>query len=76
MTLMQWNEFRNDVQYLSEKELKDVERAFELGKQMHDGQKRKSGEPYFTHPIAVSRLLASWHADKDTIASDLLQDPN
>lgn len=74
MTFMQWNEFRTDLQYLSEKDLKDIERAFELGKLLHEGQMRKSGEPYFTHPIAVARLLATWKADKDTIIAALLHD--
>lgn len=74
IALMQWNEFRNFVQYLPKEELDEIQQAFELGGKMHIHQKRKSGEPYFTHPIAVARLLAGWGADKDTIIAALLHD--
>ena len=36
-----------------------VEKAYNLGKKAHEGQFRKSGEPYFIHPIAVANILAS-----------------
>ncbi len=71
---MQWKEFRSHVHYLPEEELTRIQRAFETGKKMHGDQKRKSGEPYFTHPIAVAHLLASWGADADTIIAALLHD--
>ena len=38
--------------------LSEVERAFEIAKQAHLGQLRKSGEEYITHPVAVSQILA------------------
>ena len=38
--------------------LSDVERAFEVAKDAHQGQFRKSGEEYITHPVAVSQILA------------------
>ncbi len=41
---------------------------------MHEGQVRKSGEPYFVHPIAVSHMLADLSADGDTIIAALLHD--
>ncbi|MFA7682181.1 MAG: HD domain-containing protein [Candidatus Peribacteraceae bacterium] len=51
-----------------------MKRAFELGKQAHTGQKRKSGEPYFTHPVAVAQILAGMGADTDTLIVALLHD--
>jgi GTP diphosphokinase / guanosine-3',5'-bis(diphosphate) 3'-diphosphatase len=71
---MQWNEFRSHIRHLQARDLKRVEDAFELGKKMHEGQVRKSGEPYFVHPIAVSHMLADLSADGDTIIAALLHD--
>lgn len=71
---MQWNEFRSRIAHLSVRQQQRVHEAFELGKKMHDGQLRKSGEPYFNHPIAVANMLADMHADADTIIVALLHD--
>ena len=43
-------------------------RAFEFGKVAHDGQTRASGEPYFTHPVAVANILADMRLDEDSIS--------
>ncbi len=48
--------------------------AFDFGMKAHDGQKRASGEPYFTHPIAVANILADMRLDLDTIITALLHD--
>ena len=56
---MQWNEFRSHLKHLSAKDHKRIEEAFTLGEAMHAGQKRKSGEPYYNHPIAVADMLAA-----------------
>ncbi len=48
--------------------------AFELGERLHKGQLRKSGEPYFSHPIAVAHMLADMGADADTLIAALLHD--
>ncbi len=48
--------------------------AFEFGKKAHTGQMRKSGEPYFTHPIAVCFILAELEMDQDTLVAALLHD--
>ena len=48
--------------------------AFDFGEEMHSGQMRHSGEPYFTHPVAVAVLLAEMHLDDDTIITALLHD--
>src|SRR3954453_22161947 len=51
-----------------------VERALERSIEWHDGQFRKSGEPYVVHPIEVAILLQRMSADTETIAAALLHD--
>ncbi len=51
-----------------------IEAAYEFGRQMHEGQFRRSGEPYFTHPVAVAQLLAEQQMDDATIVTALLHD--
>ena len=48
--------------------------AYAFGEQMHDGQFRQSGEPYFSHPVAVAMLLAEQQMDDATIITALLHD--
>ncbi len=49
-------------------------RAFEFAREVHKDVKRKSGEPYIIHPVAVACILAEMKADADTIAAGLLHD--
>ncbi len=51
-----------------------ISKAYELSKKAHEGQKRKSGEPYFAHPVEVAHILASHWMDEETIATGLLHD--
>lgn len=51
-----------------------IRTAFEYGARMHDGQLRHSGEPYFTHPIAVAGILAEQKLDDATLITALLHD--
>lgn len=51
-----------------------IRRAYAYGTQMHDGQMRKSGEPYFTHPVAVAAILTEQRLDDATIVTALLHD--
>ncbi|MFN4181101.1 MAG: RelA/SpoT family protein [Candidatus Paceibacteria bacterium] len=51
-----------------------ITRAYEYGKKAHEGQKRMSGEPYFTHPIATAKILARQGMDAQTIAAGLMHD--
>ncbi|OYU16938.1 MAG: bifunctional (p)ppGpp synthetase/guanosine-3',5'-bis(diphosphate) 3'-pyrophosphohydrolase, partial [Rhodobacteraceae bacterium PARR1] len=51
-----------------------IRRAYAYGKQMHEGQLRKSGEPYFTHPVAVAAILTEQRLDDATIVTALLHD--
>ncbi|WP_099826653.1 RelA/SpoT family protein [Oceaniglobus indicus] len=48
--------------------------AYAYGEKMHEGQKRHSGEPYFTHPVAVAVILADMQLDDATIVTALLHD--
>jgi len=51
-----------------------LDRAFKVGKKMHATQKRKSGEPYFFHPLAVADSLAEWRLDAVSVACAILHD--
>ncbi|MGP3699237.1 RelA/SpoT family protein [Rhodobacter sp. NSM] len=51
-----------------------IRRAYAYGRQMHDGQFRHSGEPYFTHPVAVAAILTEQRLDDATIVTALLHD--
>jgi (p)ppGpp synthase/HD superfamily hydrolase len=48
--------------------------AYDYGERMHDGQFRQSGEPYFTHPVAVAAILTEMRLDDATIITALLHD--
>ena len=48
--------------------------AYEYGREMHEGQYRHSGEPYFSHPIAVAAVLAEQRLDDATVITALLHD--
>jgi GTP pyrophosphokinase len=51
-----------------------IERAYTAAERAHDGQSRKSGEPYITHPVAVAQILADLGIGPKTIAAALLHD--
>lgn len=51
-----------------------VEKAYQIAKNAHEGQKRKSGEPYIIHPLCVAIILADLELDKETIIAGLLHD--
>jgi len=60
--------------YAPDADLDLIMRAYMYAAKMHAGQKRKSGEPYLIHPIAVAGILAEVQMDVDTIATALLHD--
>jgi GTP diphosphokinase / guanosine-3',5'-bis(diphosphate) 3'-diphosphatase len=51
-----------------------IRRAYDYGLKMHEGQLRHSGEPYFTHPVAVAAILTEQRLDDATIVTALLHD--
>jgi GTP diphosphokinase / guanosine-3',5'-bis(diphosphate) 3'-diphosphatase len=51
-----------------------IERAFEVAARAHAGQKRRSGDPYITHPVAVAAILAELGMTPPTLAAALLHD--
>lgn len=55
-------------------DLSKIVSAYELADQYHAGQKRESGEPYITHPLAVAYILLELGMDTDTICAALLHD--
>lgn len=60
--------------YLEPEQVAVALRAFEVGEQAHRGQKRKSGEDYILHPVAVASILAGMRMDHETIAAAILHD--
>lgn len=60
--------------YYPNADLKLIEKAYEFSEKAHEGQIRRSGEPYISHPLSVSAILADLRLDLDTIATGLLHD--
>jgi GTP diphosphokinase / guanosine-3',5'-bis(diphosphate) 3'-diphosphatase len=58
----------------SEKQMEEVKRVWEFAILAHTGQKRFSGDPYITHPLAVATILAEWNLDSESIFAGLLHD--
>ena len=60
--------------YLSPAQVERVREAYDFGAEKHLGQKRLSGEPYITHPVAVADILADLRLDADTLVAAILHD--
>ncbi|MCT8158825.1 RelA/SpoT family protein [Pseudoruegeria sp. SHC-113] len=60
--------------YNPDTDAEKIRRAYAYGMQMHEGQFRRSGEPYFTHPVAVAAILTEQRLDDATIITALLHD--
>lgn len=60
--------------YLEPAQVEDLTRAYITARDAHDGQTRSSGEPYITHPIAVTRILAEMRLDHETLMAALMHD--
>jgi RelA/SpoT family (p)ppGpp synthetase len=60
--------------YLPPEQVERVQEAYEFSAEAHRGQKRLTGEPYVTHPVAVAGILADLHLDAQTICAALLHD--
>ncbi len=62
------------TEYLPDFEHARILAAFDVAEEAHRGVRRRSGEPYVTHPVAVAELLAEMHLDGDAIVAGLLHD--
>src|SRR5215472_6432456 len=60
--------------YLPPEQVELVQEAYETANAAHRGQRRLSGEPYITHPVAVAGILADLHLDGQTLCAALLHD--
>ena len=61
-------------EYLRPEDVGRVEAAYHFAAQAHSGQFRISGEPYITHPVAVTELVAGWRLDAQALTAALLHD--
>lgn len=71
---MLWEDLKPAISYLSPEELELVHNALKLAFVAHDGQKRRSGEPFIIHPVEVARILGELELDWESIAAGLLHD--
>jgi GTP diphosphokinase / guanosine-3',5'-bis(diphosphate) 3'-diphosphatase len=60
--------------YLKPKDVARLADAYRFSEAAHAGQKRQSGDPYISHPLAVAEILAEWHLDGQTLMAALLHD--
>jgi RelA/SpoT family (p)ppGpp synthetase len=60
--------------YLPDDQVEMIMRAYDFGAAAHEGQTRKTGEPYITHPVAVAQELANMHLDAQAITAAILHD--
>lgn len=74
METMTFEKLINKVKEYNECEIEYITKAYNFASKHHEGQVRKSGEPYISHPLAVTYILASMKADRDTLCAGLLHD--
>jgi GTP pyrophosphokinase len=66
--------FKEWAGYLKPEDISQLQSAYHFSEQAHEGQFRKSGEPYISHPLAVANILAQWHLDPQALTAALLHD--
>ncbi len=60
--------------YLSDEKIARIKRAYFYAEQAHEGQMRRSGERYISHPLAVANILSEMHMDHQSIMAAMLHD--
>jgi len=66
--------FKDAASYLKQKDVALLRSAYEFSKIAHRGQFRMTGDPYISHPIAVSHVLVQWRLDGQALTAALLHD--
>ncbi len=65
---------RDASSYLKPEDLRQIQSAYEFSEAAHEGQFRRSGEPYISHPVEVAMILTQWHLDCPALTAALLHD--
>lgn len=65
---------RQTLGYLDADSIAKIEKSYHFAAKAHEGQKRRTGEPYITHPVAVAMVLAEMKFDPETIMAALMHD--
>ncbi|MBZ2189057.1 bifunctional GTP diphosphokinase/guanosine-3',5'-bis pyrophosphate 3'-pyrophosphohydrolase [Alcanivorax sp. JB21] len=60
--------------YLDDDQIGQVVRAYEFAEHAHEGQYRRTGDPYITHPLAVANILTDMHMDHESLMAAMLHD--
>lgn len=66
--------FIDSLDYLSSADIERIEKAYAFSERAHANQKRQSGEPYITHPLAVAGAVVEWRMDAEAVMAALLHD--
>jgi guanosine-3',5'-bis(diphosphate) 3'-pyrophosphohydrolase len=66
--------FKDAAGYLKPEDIVQLQSAYLFSESAHQGQFRKSGDPYISHPIAVAKILTQWHLDSQALTAALLHD--
>jgi guanosine-3',5'-bis(diphosphate) 3'-pyrophosphohydrolase len=67
-------DLRQHLGYLKPSDVSRIEEAYQFSSAAHQGQFRKSGHPYISHPIAVAEIIADWQLDAQAVMAALLHD--
>jgi len=72
--MIRFNDILEKVSFYKDKDINLLKKAYVFAAQAHKGQIRRSGEPYLSHPLEVTSMLADMKLDKTTLAAGLLHD--
>ena len=65
---------RDASSYLKAEDVRQIRTAYEFSEAAHEGQFRRTGEPYISHPVEVAKILTQWHLDSQALSAALLHD--